>query len=57
VIGDHAWLGFGVVVLDGVRIGHGAVIGANAVVTSDIPDGAVAAGNPARVVKMRDDVR
>jgi acetyltransferase-like isoleucine patch superfamily enzyme len=57
VIGDHAWLGFGVVVLDGVRIGNGAVIGANAVVTSNIPDGAIAAGNPARVVKMRDDAR
>jgi acetyltransferase-like isoleucine patch superfamily enzyme len=54
VIGDDAWLGFGVVVLDGVRIGNGAVIGANAVVTTDIPDGAIAAGNPARVVKMRD---
>lgn len=57
VIGDDAWLGFGVVVLDGVRIGNGAVIGANAVVTNDIPDGAIAAGNPARVVKMRDAAR
>jgi acetyltransferase-like isoleucine patch superfamily enzyme len=54
-IGDGAWLGFGVVVLDGVRIGHGAVIGANAVVTQNIPDGAIAVGNPARVVRMRDD--
>ena len=56
VIGDDAWLGYGVIVLDGVRIGNGAVIGAGAVVTRDIPDGAIAAGIPARVIKMRSDV-
>lgn len=50
---DDAWLGFGVVVLDGVRIGKGSVIGAGSVVTRNIPDGAVAAGVPARVVRMR----
>jgi acetyltransferase-like isoleucine patch superfamily enzyme len=53
-IDDDAWLGFGVVVLDGVRIGKGAVIGAGAVVTKDVPDGAIAAGAPARVIKFRD---
>lgn len=52
-IGDGAWLGYGVVVLDGVRIGKGAVIGASAVVSSDIPDNAIAAGAPAKVIKMR----
>ena len=52
-IGDDAWLGYGVVVLDGVSIGRGAIIGAGAVVTSDIPDNAIACGVPARVVKMR----
>ncbi|MBZ0156691.1 MAG: acyltransferase [Alphaproteobacteria bacterium] len=52
-IGDDAWLGFGVIVLDGVEIGEGAVIGAGAVVTRSIPSGAVAAGVPARVIKMR----
>jgi len=53
IIGDDAWLGFGVVVLDGVQIGKGAVIGAGSVVTSDIPEDAIAIGSPARVVKMR----
>lgn len=52
-IGDDAWLGFGVIVLDGVRIGAGAVVGAGSVVVHDIPDGAIAAGVPARVLKMR----
>ena len=56
VIDDHAWLGVGVIVLDGVRIGKGAVIGAASVVTQDIPDGAIAVGSPARVVKMRSDL-
>jgi acetyltransferase-like isoleucine patch superfamily enzyme len=56
IIEDHAWLGVGVIVLDGVRIGKGAVIGAGAVVTHNIPDGAIAAGVPARVVGMRGDV-
>lgn len=52
-IGDDAWLGYGVVVLDGVRIGEGAVVGAGSVVTRDIPAGAIAAGVPARVIGMR----
>jgi acetyltransferase-like isoleucine patch superfamily enzyme len=56
VIEDDAWLGVGVIVLDGVRIGKGAVIGAGAVVALDIPDGAIAVGVPARVVKMRHDL-
>ena len=53
VIEDDAWLGVGVIVLSGVRIGKGAVIGAGAVVSRDVPDGAIAMGVPARVVKMR----
>jgi len=53
VIGDHTWLGTGVIVLSGVRIGEGAVIGAGAVVAHDIPDNAIAVGVPARVVRMR----
>jgi acetyltransferase-like isoleucine patch superfamily enzyme len=56
VIGDHAWLGTGVIVLGKVRIGSGSVIGAGSVVTKDIPDGAIAAGVPARVAKMRSDL-
>lgn len=52
-IGDGCWLGNSVIVLDGVRIGEGAVIGAGAVVTRDVPAGAIAVGNPARVVRRR----
>lgn len=57
MIDDHAWLGVGVIVLDGVRIGKGAVIGAGAVVTKNIPADAIAFGVPARVVKMRSESR
>ena len=52
-VGDDAWLGHGVIVLSGVRIGAGAAVGAGAVVTRDVPDNAIAAGNPARVIAMR----
>ncbi len=54
---DDAWLGVGVIVLSGVRIGRGAVIGAGSVVTHDIPDGVIAAGVPARVIKVRGQER
>lgn len=50
-IGDGSWLGHGAVVLPGARIGRHAVIGANSVVTGDIPDFSVAVGAPARVIK------
>ncbi|HMZ54589.1 MAG TPA: DapH/DapD/GlmU-related protein [Nitrospira sp.] len=55
-VDDDAWLGCGVIVLSGVRIGKGAVVGAGSVVTRDIPDGAIAVGSPARVIKMRSDL-
>lgn len=51
-IEDQVWVGPRSIILKGVRIGRGAVIGAGAVVTSDVPPLAVCAGNPARVVKM-----
>ena len=50
-VGDGAWIGHGTVVLPGSRIGKHAVIGANSVVTGEIPDYSVAVGNPARVIK------
>lgn len=53
VIEDDVWLGVGVSVLDGVRIGKGAVVGAGAVVTKDIPENAIAVGVPAKVVGTR----
>ncbi|WEN69649.1 CatB-related O-acetyltransferase [Staphylococcus sp. NRL 16/872] len=52
-IGNDVWLGANVVVLQGVTIGDGAIIGANAVVTKDIPDYAIAVGIPAKVIKYR----
>ena len=52
---DGAWLGANVVVLQGVTIGRNAVVGANSVVTADIPDFATAAGVPARVIRERAD--
>jgi len=55
IIEDHAWIGMGTIVLSGVRIGRHAVVAAGSVVTKDIPDNAVAAGVPARVVKIRRD--
>jgi len=51
VIGDGAWLGQNVFVAPGVSIGRGAVIGANSVVLSDVPDHAIAVGAPTRIVR------
>ncbi len=48
---DHVWIGSGVTVLPGVRIGEGAVVAAGAVVTKDVPAGCLVAGVPARVVR------
>ncbi|MCR5131612.1 MAG: sugar O-acetyltransferase [Prevotella sp.] len=50
-IGDSVWIGGSVTILPGVTIGSGTTIGAGSVVTKDIPDHVVAAGNPCRVVK------
>lgn len=57
VVGDDAWIAFGTIVLGGVRIGHGAVVGAGSVVTRSVPDNAVAIGNPAKVVKLREELK
>jgi serine O-acetyltransferase len=52
VLGDNVFIGAGAKVIGGVRIGSDVKIGANAVVTKDLPDGATAVGIPARVVKV-----
>lgn len=52
-IGDNVWIGSRVIILPGVTIGEGAVIGAGAVVSKDVPPCAVVGGNPARVLKYR----
>lgn len=51
IIGSQSWLGFGVQVMPGVKIGRHCVIAAGSVVTRDIPDFCVAAGVPAKVIK------
>jgi acetyltransferase-like isoleucine patch superfamily enzyme len=53
-IGDNVWCGAGVVVTSGVTIGRRSVIGANSVVTGDIPPFSIAAGAPARVLRTID---
>jgi acetyltransferase-like isoleucine patch superfamily enzyme len=50
-IGAGAWLGHGAVICPGVTVGRNAVIGANSVVRDDVPDGCVAVGAPARIVR------
>ena len=50
-VGDDVWFGGGVQVMPGVTIGSGVVIGSGSVVTKDIPDHVVAAGNPCRVLR------
>lgn len=51
VIGNNVWIGARSIILPGVTLGDGAIIGAGAVVTRDVPPRSVAAGNPARVIR------
>lgn len=51
IIGDECWIGIGSSILSGVRIGKHSIVGANSVVTHDIPPYSVAVGSPARVIK------
>lgn len=51
IIGDNVWVGEKATIVSGVKIGDGAVIAANAVVTKDVPAYSVVAGNPAKVIK------
>lgn len=57
-IGNDVWIGANSTILRGVQVGDGSVIGANSVVTKDIPPFAIAVGNPARIMKYRftDDI-
>ena len=50
-VGNNVWIGGGVNILSNVKIGNNVVIGAGSVVTKDIPDNVVVAGNPARIIK------
>jgi acetyltransferase-like isoleucine patch superfamily enzyme len=53
-VGNNCWIGYGACLLRGVTVGDNSVLGTYAVVTKDVPDNAVAAGVPARVIRMRD---
>ncbi len=52
-IGRDCWIGMGVIIVPGITIGEGTVVGAGSVVSKDLPEWAVAVGNPARVIKRR----
>ncbi|MEM1157462.1 MAG: acyltransferase [Verrucomicrobiota bacterium] len=54
-IGNDVWIGFSSTILGGVHIGDGAVIGAGSVVTKNIPAAAIAVGNPARIIRYREE--
>lgn len=56
VIGDDVWIGRRVMIMPGVHIGNHCIIGAGAVVTKDVPDWAIVAGNPAVVKKYRKNI-
>uniref|UniRef100_B8HNB6 Hexapeptide repeat-containing protein acetyltransferase n=1 Tax=Cyanothece sp. (strain PCC 7425 / ATCC 29141) TaxID=395961 RepID=B8HNB6_CYAP4 len=53
VIGHDVWIGNRVFIKDGIKIGHGAVLGAGTVVTKDVPDYAIVAGVPAKLIRFR----
>ena len=53
LIGSDVWIGCNSVIMEGVNVGHGAVIGAGAVVTKDVPPYAIVVGTPAKVIRYR----
>lgn len=55
-IEDNVWIGHRAILLGNITIGEGAIIGAGAVVTRDVPKCAIVGGNPAKVIKYRDEV-
>lgn len=55
IVGNDVWIGRNAVIMPGVRIGHGAIIAAHSVVTRDVPDYGIVAGNPAEMKKKRFD--
>ena len=56
-IGDDVWIGGRVIILPGVNVGSHSIIGAGAVVTKDVPEYAIVGGNPAKVIKYRNETK
>ena len=50
-IGNNVWIGSDCTILQGITIGNGAIIGAGSVVTKDVPEKSIVAGNPAKFIK------
>lgn len=55
VIGHDVWIGYRATLVNGITVGHGAIIATNATVTRDVPPYAIVGGNPARILRMRFD--
>ena len=53
IIENDVWIGYGSVILTGVKVGRGSIIAAGSVVTKDVPEYSIVAGNPCRVIKRR----
>jgi len=53
VVGDDVWIGYGAIILSGVRIGEGSVVAAGSVVVENVPSYSIVGGNPARVISKR----
>jgi len=53
IVGNDVWIGYGVTIMPGIEIGHGAIIASKSVVTKDVPSYAIVGGNPAKVIKYR----
>jgi acetyltransferase-like isoleucine patch superfamily enzyme len=56
-VGHNVWIGYGACILRGVSVGDNSIVGTSAVVTKDVPQNAVVAGSPARVIRMREEPR
>ena len=55
IVEDDVLIGANSVILEGVKVGKGAVVAAGSVVTKDVPEGVVVAGSPARIIKKKDE--
>ena len=54
-VGEESWIGAGSVIIPGIKIGKNSVVGAGSVVIRDIPDNCIAAGNPCKIIKQKDN--